>query len=241
MIHVNLRHTATLTLMALHLSWVERGSALNGRMTMWTTDNNAIKGSSCGFADISATALGDRWLNNYVKKKMYCAVNDKVWNGGQACGRCYRISYSGTGGTDPGRAGSAVIQVVDSGSSEEFDCFLDAHMKITGANTGNFPITYRQVPCQASNTTIVMLDGENAWYTKVLVAGGTRGVKSVKMAVGGKTYSMLRSVGATWYAQLAGKTGGATVFTVAYEGNTTKVLRGCFKDWPVPTSTQCSG
>jgi hypothetical protein len=230
----------TLPVLAIQaLLMADLGSALSGTMTMWTNDPNAVKGSACGYANPSATALGAPWLTNYVNKKMYCAVNDKLWNGGQACGRCYKISYGGTGGTDPGRAGSAVIQVVDSGSSAEFDCFLDAHKKITGAVTGIFPITYSQVSCQTSNTTIVMQDGENAWYTKVLVAGGQRGVSSVKIAVGGKTYNMLRSVGATWYAQLAGATGGTATFTVAYEGGATKVVKNCFKDWPVPTGAQC--
>jgi hypothetical protein len=213
-------------------------------MTMWTSDVTAVRGSSCGYADPSATRLGDAWLNPYVKRKMYCAVNNDIWAGGQACGRCYRVSYNGTGGTDPGRAGSAIIQVVDSGSYESFDCFLDAHRAISGAITGNFPVTYRQVACRnPSNTTVVMLDGNNAWYTKVLVAGGTRGVISVKISVGGKTYRMTRSVGATYFAQLSGATGGSATFTVQYEAAnvTTKIVRGCFRNWPVPTGTQCTG
>jgi hypothetical protein len=190
------------------------------------------------------TRLGSAWLQPYVVPKLYCAVSDLLWAGGQACGRCYRVSYNGTGGTDPGRAGSAVVQVVDSGSYEAFDCFLDAHRAVTGAVTGNFPVTYRQVPCKAplsNTTTVVVLDGGNAWYTKVLVAGGARGVVSVGMAVGGRAYRMTRSVGATFYAQLAGATGGAASFTVRYEGNVTKVVRGCFRGWPVPTGSQCTG
>ena len=213
--------------------------ALTGSMTMWTNSPTAIQGSSCGYADVTATAKGDNWQANYIDKSMYCAVSDKVWNGGQACGRCYKISFNGTGGTDQGRAGNAIIQVVDSGSAKEFDCYINAFKKVTGATTGVFPITYNQIACQASNATVVVLDGTNAWYVKVLVAGGTRGVKSVTITVGGKTYPMSRVVGATWASSLAGSAGGSAKFVVTYEDGTKRTLTGCFKGWPVPTGSQC--
>lgn len=227
---------------SLWLGFVVTGgaNALTGKMTMWTDQPSAILGASCGYADPIATQQGESWQVPYIDQNMYCAVNNAVWNNGQACGRCYAISYSGTGGTNPGRKGNATVQVVNSGASEAFDCYLSAFQKITGANTGIFPVTYAQVPCQATKTTVVVLDGPNAWYVKVLVAGGTRGVQAVKMTVGGKTYAMSRVVGATWSASLVGATGGTAQFVVTYEDGTTKTVSNCFNGWPVAKGKQCS-
>jgi len=48
---------------------------------------------------------------------------------------------------DPGRPGSLVVQIVDSGSAKTFDCHVDAFEEIIGARTGVFPITYEPVDC----------------------------------------------------------------------------------------------
>jgi hypothetical protein len=131
--------------------------------------------------------------------------------------------------------------VVDSGSAKEFDCYLDAFTAITGANTGAFPIQYSPVPCTAAPPTVVVLDGNNAWYVKVLLAGGTTGVKSAKLFVGAGSYTLQRTSGATWAASLTGITNQPVSFVLSYADGTTETLSGCFGGvWPVVTSTQCA-
>lgn len=208
---------------------------------MWTKDPNAIKGSSCEYAQDASTAKGSSWLVPYVNKLHYCAVSDALYKSGLGCGKCFRISFSGVGGTDPGRAGSSVIQVVDSGSAKEFDCYLDAFTEIAGAVTGVFPIQYSQVDCTKAGPTAVILDGDNAYYVKVLFAGGITGVQSTRIQIGASSYAMDRVSGATFKASLTGQTNQAVTFFITYAGGATDTISGCFGGaWPVSTSSECS-
>ena len=208
---------------------------------MWTTNPKDIQASSCEMAHPASVAQGNDWLDPYVtNNQRYCAVDDKLKASGMSCGSCYKITYTGEKATDPGRPGSAIIQVVDSGSAKEFDCFLDVFEEITGSNTGVFPIYYKQVDCVETSPTVVVLDGNNAWYTKVLVVGGHTGVQSVSITVDGKRHDLQRSGGATWAAGLAGKSG-PTFFSITYRDGTSAELLGCFGGkWPVATSSQCA-
>ena len=147
----------------------------------------------------------------------YCAVNDQLHQMGMGCGECFVVEYSGQGGTDPGRAGSAVIQVVDSGSAKEFDCFLNVFEEITGSSTGIFPITYTKIPCKVTGPTAVILDGNNAWYVKVLFAGGSAGVQAARMDIGSTNYNMERVSGATWKATLSGIENQPVTFHVSFK------------------------
>jgi hypothetical protein len=210
-------------------------------MTMWTSSPSAVQGSSCEYAQPASTAKGSSWLVPHVNALRYCAVSDALYKGGLGCGQCYRITYAGVGGTDPGIAGSAIIQVVDSGSAKEFDCFLDAFTAITGAVTGVFPIQYAPVACTASPPTIVVLDGNNSYYVKVLLAGGTTSVKSASLQIGSTTYTLDRVSGATWKAGLSGLTNQQVSFTISYADGVTEIVSRCFGGiWPVATGTQCS-
>ena len=210
---------------------------------MWTTDSNAVKGSSCEYATSTATSgPSEPWLTNYVNPGMYCAVSDDLYQSGVGCGSCYRVVYNGVGGTDPAVAGSALIQVVDSGAggTKHFDCYITAHKRITSATTGVFPVAYAKVPCQASPLAAVILDGNNAWYTKVLFAGGTTGVKAATMTIGGTTVTMSKVSGATWSASLSGATNKAVSFKLTFSNGTTGTISGCFNNvWPVATGRQC--
>lgn len=213
-----------------------------GLMTMWTTEHpGPISGGSCEYASSAATTNGASWLKTHVNKRMYCAVNSALYKGGMGCGSCYKISFSGKGGTDGGRAGSAKIQVVDSGSAKEFDCQLSAFQEITGVGTGIYPISYKRVPCNPTPPKVVVLDGMNAWYTKILVAGGRKSVKSVKMFVGKTSYPMFRVSGATFAANLKGIQNKPTKFVITWiTGKKKKVIIRCFNGkWPVQTGTQC--
>jgi hypothetical protein len=212
-----------------------------GLMTMWTTNPTAVQGSSCEMAHPASVAKGNAWLKPYVTtNKRYCAVDDKLRASGMSCGTCYKITYTGQPATDPGRPGSAVIQVVDSGSAKEFDCFVDVFKEITGASTGVFPIYYKQVDCVETGPTVVVLEGNNVWYTKVLVVGGHTGVKAISMTIDGQRYNLQRNGGATWATSLTGRKG-ATTFSITYRDDTSAELLGCFGgSWPVAPSSQCT-
>jgi hypothetical protein len=211
-------------------------------MTMWTTSPDGVKKSSCEYAQSVSTAKGSSWLEPYVKNTMrYCALSESLNQAGLGCGDCYNVSYNGVGGTDPGRAGSAVIQAVDSGSAKEFDCFLDVFEEITGATTGVFPIQYSRVECTKTGPTVVILDGDNAWYVKVLFAGGSSGVQSATLEIGESSYTMDRIGGATWKASLSGQEDEAVKFLLTYVDGTIDQVTDCFGgSWPVATSLQCT-
>jgi hypothetical protein len=216
-------------------------TTVSGLMTMWTSSPSAVQGSSCEYAQPASTAKGSSWLVPHVNALRYCAVSDALYKGGLGCGQCYRITYAGVGGTDPGKAGSDIIQVVDSGSAKEFDCFLDAFTAITGAVTGVFPIQYAPVSCTASPPIIVVLDGNNSYYVKVLLAGGTTSVKSASLQIGSTTYTLDRVSGATWKAALSGRTDQQVSFTILYTDGVTETVSRCFGGiWPVATGAQCS-
>ncbi|GKY99169.1 hypothetical protein MPSEU_000872400 [Mayamaea pseudoterrestris] len=215
-----------------------------GQLTMWTTSPTTVQGSSCEYASSTAISGGATpWLINYVNPGMYCAVSDDLYESGVTCGSCYRVSYSGSGGSDPGKAGSAVIQVVDSGAggSKHFDCYLTAHQAISGANTGVFPVAYAKVNCKRSPLAAVVLDGNNAYYTKVLFAGGVTGVKAARITIGTVTTQMYKVSGATWAASLTGATNKAVSFQLTFSDGTMGSISGCFgsNTWPVATGTQC--
>lgn len=207
---------------------------------MWSTDPNVARGGSCEYAHAASIAQGNSWMQPYLSQSKYCAVDSALYQNGAGCGKCYEISYLGVGGTDPGRAGTERIQVVDSGSAKEFDCVLGAFETITGTNTGIFPITYTEIPCESTPVTAVILDGNNAWYVKVLFAGGTTSVSAASITVGSNQWSMDRVSGATWKANLDGTTNQSVSFRIQYSNGATETLTGCFGgSWPVATSSQC--
>jgi hypothetical protein len=180
-----------------------------GQMTLWTTSKTDIQKSACEYALPAATSKGSSWLVPHVNKLRYCGVSAAVYQSGLRCGQCYRITYNGVGGTDPGRAGSAV--------------------------------RYTPVACTKAPTTVVVLDGNNEFYVKVLLAGGTTGVKSANLKLGSVTYTLGRVSGATWKASLAGLKNQQASFSITYSNGVTVSVSGCFGGkWPVPTGTQCS-
>lgn len=220
------------------------GPVYSGLMTMWAEGNpGPVTASSCEYASSAATSLGSSWLVPYVKPLYYCAVNSNLYLSGKGCGRCFRISYNGTGGTDPGRAGSTDIQVVDSGSAKEFDCHLTAFSAITNATTGVFPIQYQQIECSPAATPIVViLDGDNAYYVKILIAGGVTGVSSASITIGNNTFNASGNNGATYIFSITGTTNVKVYFTINFLDGTTQIIdNNCFNGkWPVPVGSQCS-
>ncbi|CAB9507316.1 expressed unknown protein [Seminavis robusta] len=217
----------------------------HGELTMWTgSEPGPLMGGSCEYAMADSVSVGDHWLDPYVKQKMYCAVSADLYANGVGCGKCYRLVWDGSEpGTDPGTPGSAEIQVVDSGAGGDwhFDCFLDAFSQIVGASTGIFPITYDEVPCDPSPATAVIKDGFNAYYVKVLIAGGTTGVAAVDIKIGGVTHPMFKVSGATWAANLGGLTNTDVGYFITFADDTTETLTGCHGgSWPVATGSYCT-
>lgn len=93
--------------------YVEAATVKSGYMTMWTNQHpGPVSGSSCEYANAASTKLGGAsWKKTYINRKFYCAVNSALYNGGMGCGGCYKITYTGQGGTGEAgsRAGSAKI------------------------------------------------------------------------------------------------------------------------------------
>ena len=130
------------------------------------------------------------------------------------------------------------------GGQNHFDCFIDAFSTITGAKTGKFPISYEEVDCEDSPLAVVVLDGPNANYVKVLVAGGKTGVQAVSLTLdGSKQYTMNKVVGATWAASLPDGLKDVSVqFEVTFDDGSTETAGNCFGGkWPVGIGSQCYG
>eukprot|EP01083_Nonionella_stella_P239166 837384_1 len=210
---------------------------------MWTDSPSAVAGGSCEYASSTATARSNTWLSPYVTGGNYCAVSEDLFQGGAGCGRCYSVSYDGSPASDGGRAGNTVVQVVNSGAggSNHFDCFIDGFRRITGSSTGIFPIQFSHVDCHGTAPpTVVILDGNNASYVKVVFSGGSTGVASAKIRIGGSAFPMTRNSGATFYANTNGARGQAS-FEVSYDNGSKTTIKGCFGgSWPVQTSSVCA-
>jgi len=218
-------------------------SAEDGLMTMWSASDTTIVGGSCEYANAANGGLSSPAATSpYVASKAYCAADSVLYDDGAACGNCYRVVYDGSTATDPGVAGSLVVQIVDSGSAKTFDCQLAAFNTITGATTGVFPISYEPVPCETTvgGPTATVLDGNNAWYTKVIFSNLPHAVTGAMLKLGTKSFTMQRNTGATWKASLDGSSGPAA-FEVTLADGSTRQLQGCFgESWPVSTGQSCT-
>jgi len=223
-----------------------------GELTMWTDSPTAVQGGSCEYANsLAISGRSTPWLDAYVSIGFYCAVSDDLYKKGVGCGNCYRIEYDAS---DPNTkstttSGSAVVQVVDSsaGGKEHFDCYVEAFEVLTGATTGIYNIgpggSYAQVDCETTaGPTAVVMDGNNAWYVKILFAGGTNGVAAATIRIGSKIHVMEKVSGATWGAGTAGETDEVVEFDVTYEnGDIATIANDCFGgSWPVATGSVCS-
>ncbi|CAE7223056.1 EXPA12 [Symbiodinium sp. CCMP2456] len=217
-------------------------AAADGFMTMWSDSTTTIVGGSCEYANAANGGLGSPAASSpYIASEGYCAVDSTLYSSGGACGSCWRVSYDGSPATDPGVPGSMVVQVVDSGSAKTFDCHLTAFQRITGASTGVFPITYEPVDCDVGSggPVATVLDGDNAWYTKVIFSNMVSAVVKADLFLGENAFTMSRVSGATWSASTAGKRDAAS-FSVTLDTGDIIAFR-CFDSWPVPTGSSCTG
>merc|ERR1719195_1508573 len=183
----------------------------------------------------------------YVAARAYCAVDFSLYQQGWTCGSCFNVSYDGSPATEPGRAGSMIVQIVADGGdgawwSKNFDCQVDAFEAITGARTGVFSITYEPVPCDldpSHGPVATVLDGDDASHTKVIFSNLPHAVVNAELKVDGKSFPMSRASGATWKASPSGSTGAAG-FVVGLQDGSTVELSSCFDTWPVPTGSHCA-
>lgn len=211
-------------------------------MTMWSDSPTTVVGGSCEYANavnggVSSPAATSPYISNFA----YCAADANLYENGAKCGSCYRVSYDGSQATDAGRPGSIVVQIVDSGSAKTFDCQVEAFEAITGAVTGIFPVTYEAVACDvaASGATATVLDGNNAYYTKVIFSNLPEAVVAAELLLGAQSFSMQRVGGATWSASTSGA-GTVASFRVTLEGGQQVTMDQCFASWPVATGASCS-
>merc|ERR1719229_1139517 len=216
-------------------------------MTMWSADPDIIVGSSCEYVNAAQGGLASPAATSpYITSKNYCAVSADLFEGGLACGRCYKLTFDGTDTTEHGcpAAGSRIIQVVDSGSAKEFDCQETVFEEISGCTTGVMGISYEEVECEGTGpATATVLDGDNAWYTKMIFSGLSHSVASASITVGeGELIQMNRNGGATWSASTpAGISGNVAVtFKLTLDNEEIVELSECFGSWPQSTSASCT-
>merc|ERR1711981_626909 len=216
---------------------------------MWSASANTIVGGSCEDANSAQGGLASPAATSpYITSQRYCAVSADVFEGGLSCGRCYRLTFDGTDTTETtgcATAGSAIIQVVDSGSAKEFDCQETVFKEISGCTTGVMGITYEEVECEGTGPpTATILDGDNAWYTKVIFSGLSRAVSSASITVGAGNpgIQMTRNGGATWSTSTPdGIAGNVPVtFKLTLDNDATVEMDACFNTWPQPTSASCT-
>jgi len=227
------------------------------KMTMWSTDADVITGSMCEYANSN---LGGRSAPSAVAPSIqslhYCATNVAIL--GQACGNCYEVEYDGSQATDAGRAGKAIVQIVDGGATHAFDCQESVFEIITGATTGVFPITYKQVDCDVATggPRAVVVDGSyanNGNNVKIVFANLAQRVVGAKMSITTvadgsiQDYTFTRSGNsAVWRGNGFGDygtnkpEGGATTFTLTMGDGSTVVLTNCFSSWPQAGGEWCS-
>lgn len=222
---------------------------------MWSLKDDVIVGSSipheggpsaCKFADPGNGGLQSPAATSpYIKTRMYCAADIQTLFGkGLACGRCFHVAFDGQGGTDGGRAGSAVIQVVNSGVMNHnavFDCQVTAFEAITGAQTGVYPISWEEVDCEVSTGGAVatLLRGDNAWYAKLVFSNLPRPATGAKLVSQGQGYELeMEGCCGTWFGQLGGGQGPVEL-ELTLVGGEVSSFRQCFETWPAPTSSFC--
>lgn len=106
-------------------------------------------------------------------------------------------------------------------------------------------ITYEEVECEGTGPpTATVLDGDNAWYTKLIFSGLSRAVSSASITVGtgNQPTELARNGGATWAAStpvaIAGNV--PVSFKLTLDNSDIVEMDACFNTWPQPTSASCT-
>mmetsp|Transcript_135354 Transcript_135354/g.191509 ORF Transcript_135354/g.191509 Transcript_135354/m.191509 type:complete len:286 (+) Transcript_135354:66-923(+) len=223
-------------LVAVLLSQDAMAKVYTGSMSMWASTADTLvayksEGSACKFADRLMGGLKAATAQTpYITGKNYCAVNRGLFGNGEVCGRCYRLTYKGNHEQGLGRPGSAVVQIVDSGSWATFDCHMTVFNKITDYNTGFFPVSYEEVPCDTSSQgPVVGVLQYDYYWTKFVFSNLRYPVKSASLRIGGKDHPM-KLIGGYWGAW-TGPINGDTSFKITEENGYTVRFNNCFGGW----------
>merc|ERR1712157_291594 len=92
--------------------------------------------------------------------------------------------------------------------------------------------------------TATVLDGDNAWYTKMIFSGLSRAVSAASIMIEGQSepIQMNRNGGATWSASTPEAHSGNVdvTFTLTLDNEDTVELADCFTSWPQSTSASCT-
>jgi len=225
------------------------GQAQRATLTMWTSSNQALIGSACGFANGPVSSQTDGVLASYLRSGSHCAIGTSRpgYGQGEQCGACYLLTSlddKGRSGT-PGHKGSSVVMISNSGAGESgrFDCISDSFHKITGARSGEFNINFKQVRCTGvrGNPSIINFEGNNENYCKMMFenVGGWGTLSGVKACLhGGSCQHMRRAGGQTWTGCPHGRGSGMT-FELSQRSQS-RVTCNCPISWPWPTGRRCS-
>mmetsp|Transcript_13819 Transcript_13819/g.25898 ORF Transcript_13819/g.25898 Transcript_13819/m.25898 type:complete len:280 (-) Transcript_13819:353-1192(-) len=207
-----------------------------GSMSMWSATHDTLvayksEGSACKFADRLMGGLNSATAQTpYITKKNYCAVNRGLFGNGEVCGRCYRLRYGGDHEQGLGRPGSAVVQIVDSGSWATFDCHMTVFDKITGYDTGFFPVSYQEVACETSPEGPVAGVLEYDYYfTKIVFSNLRYPVRAAELTIGGKKHEMQLIGG--WWSAWTGPIEGSASFKITEENGYAVYFSDCFGGW----------
>mmetsp|Transcript_10102 Transcript_10102/g.18819 ORF Transcript_10102/g.18819 Transcript_10102/m.18819 type:complete len:837 (-) Transcript_10102:267-2777(-) len=205
-------------------------------MGLWTDSPDAVTGASCEYANAATGGLqSPAAQGKYMATRTYCLANPDVYASGDACGACWRVSREGHG--------SLVVQIVGShGGTNSLDCHRDAFEAIAGQAYGSYEVDLEPVDCdlEGGGPRATVMDGNNAWYTRVIFSNLPRAVLGARISLGGDMVEMQRVSGATWSAQLGGKEGATASFAVTLEGG--EVMNfPCFDSWPVAGGSSCTG
>ncbi|XP_052165474.1 putative EG45-like domain containing protein 1 [Oryza glaberrima] len=132
------RRSSMLLVMALVLGTVSLATAASGVATFYTQ----YTPSAC---------YGNRNMGNMV-----AAANDRLYNNGAVCGRCYAVKCAGAaaggGGGNPCTGASVTVKMVDNcassdGCTSTIDLSREAFAKIANLDAGVIRITYNPTGC----------------------------------------------------------------------------------------------
>jgi len=225
-------------------------AATKGTLTMWTSGERTIEGSSCRFSDPRGGGLSGIPHGAYIENQDYCAVSADLYEGGKACGRCYKLTYAGQGGlhgTPAGEPDSVVVKVVDSGAggTNHFDCHLTAYTRLTHTAPGIFPISFERTKCGATGPAgATVLQGGNPWSVIVLFSSLRSPVAKAEIDVDGQRFQMRQGFSAAWQAGVFldhGPRRAQTVvsFKLQLVDNSRITIDRCFAHWPVKAGEMC--
>jgi len=217
-----------------------KGDVPGDGMTMWSETEQSMVGSACQYANAGQGGLKSPAAQTpLIQAEKVCAANYKMFEGGFACGRCYKISFNGEASTDPGRPGSEIIQVVDSGAWRNFDCIMPAFKKITGASTGVFQIHYKQVDCPvAHGGPTVTVTASSYYFVSVVFSNLPSPARHASISIDGKSKDMVYLHSAVFQVYTGSHS--AASFHIELENAQSVSFHNCFQKLPMNPGSHCN-